>query len=61
MPLIAGVRVAGMASGLKPGGVKDLFLADLAPGTGIAGALTRSKCPAATVDWCRQMLPGTRS
>jgi glutamate N-acetyltransferase/amino-acid N-acetyltransferase len=50
-----------MACGLKPGGVKDLFLADLAPGTAIAGVLTRSKCPAATVDWCRQMLPGGRA
>jgi len=61
MPPIAGVAVAGMACGLKPGGVKDLFLADLAPGTAIAGVLTRSKCPAATVDWCRQMLPGGRA
>jgi glutamate N-acetyltransferase/amino-acid N-acetyltransferase len=61
MPPIPGVAVAGMACGLKPGGVKDLFLADLAPGTAIGGVLTRSKCPAATVDWCRQMLPGGRA
>ena len=61
MPPIPGVRVAGMACGLKPGGVMDLFLADLAPGTAIAGVLTRSKCPAATVDWCRQVLPGGRA
>ena len=61
MPPIAGVAVAGMACGLKPGGVKDLFLADLAPGTAIAGVLTRSRCPAATVDWCRQRLPGGRA
>jgi glutamate N-acetyltransferase/amino-acid N-acetyltransferase len=58
MPPIAGVRVAGRACGLKPSGAKDLFLAELAPGTTVAGVLTRSRCPSAPVDWCRRSLAG---
>ncbi|MBL8672832.1 MAG: bifunctional glutamate N-acetyltransferase/amino-acid acetyltransferase ArgJ [Alphaproteobacteria bacterium] len=54
---VAGVRVAGVAAGIKKTGARDLFLAELAPGTTIAGALTRSLCPSAPVDWCRRHLP----
>ena len=34
----------------------DVVLALLAPGTTTAGVLTRSKCPSAPVDWCREKL-----
>ncbi len=58
MPLVAGVRLAGRAVGLKKHkGVKDLMVAELASGTTAAGVLTRSKCPSAPVDWCRAILP----
>jgi glutamate N-acetyltransferase/amino-acid N-acetyltransferase len=55
---VAGVRLAGRAVGLKKHkGIKDLMVAELAPGTTAAGVLTRSKCPSAPVDWCRAILP----
>jgi len=55
---VAGVRLAGRAVGLKKAkGVKDLMVAEFAPGTTVAGVLTRSKCPSAPVDWCRAILP----
>ncbi len=55
---VAGVEVAGIPSGLKGGrGVKDLMVARMAPGSTVAGALTRSRCPSAPVEWCRAALP----
>jgi glutamate N-acetyltransferase/amino-acid N-acetyltransferase len=56
LPAIAGVRLAGAHIGLKKSGDRDLMLAELAPGSTIAGALTRSRCPSAPVDWCRAAL-----
>jgi glutamate N-acetyltransferase/amino-acid N-acetyltransferase len=56
LPRIAGVRLGGVAIGLKKNGGRDLMLAELAPGTTIAGALTRSLCSSAPVDWCRDAL-----
>ena len=61
LPAVAGVRVAGMAVGLKESGRRDLFVAELAKGTTIAGLLTKSACPSAPVDWCRRCLPGGRA
>ena len=58
IPAVAGVRLTGMAVGLKESGRPDLFLAELAKGSTIAGILTRSQCPSAPVDWCRKALPG---
>jgi glutamate N-acetyltransferase/amino-acid N-acetyltransferase len=61
LPPVAGVRVAGIAAGLKKKpGLRDLFLAELAPGSTVAGVLTRSRCPSAPVEWCRAVLPGGR-
>ncbi len=56
MPVVAGVRVAGMAVGLKESGRPDLFLAELSKGSTIAGLLTKSACSSAPVDWCRKNL-----
>jgi glutamate N-acetyltransferase/amino-acid N-acetyltransferase len=62
LPPVAGVRVAGIAAGLKKKpGLRDLFLAELTPGTAVAGVLTRSRCPSAPVEWCRRVLPGGRA
>ncbi|MHA1565550.1 MAG: bifunctional ornithine acetyltransferase/N-acetylglutamate synthase, partial [Alphaproteobacteria bacterium] len=59
---VSGVTLVGAAIGLKKTpGQKDLLLVRLAPGTTIAGTLTRSRCPSAPVDWCRQHLPGGRA
>src|ERR1700760_2545118 len=61
LPRIAGVRLGGVAIGLKKNGGRDLMLAELAPGTTIAGALTRSLCSSAPVDWCRESLKGGKA
>ena len=61
LPAIGGVQLAGRACGLKRSGAKDLMLAVLAPGTAVAGVFTRSMCPSAPVDWCREALPGGRA
>jgi len=60
LPPLAGVRLASMAAGLKKTGAADLMLAELAPGTAVAGVLTRSRCPSAPVEWCRRALAGGR-
>ena len=59
---VAGVRLTGRAVGLKKkAGAKDLMVAELAPGTTIAGVLTRSLCSSAPVEWCRANLPHGRA
>jgi len=58
LPAIGGVRLGGVAIGLKKNGGRDLMLAVLAPGSTIAGAFTRSLCSSAPVDWCRHALKG---
>jgi len=62
LPPIAGVRLAGAATGLKKqADAFDLMLAEFAPGTTAAGVYTRSLCPSAPVDWCRRILPQGRA
>src|SRR3954447_2677125 len=55
---IAGVRLAAYAAGVRYAGRDDVMLAELAPGTTIAGVLTQSTTPGAPVDWSRACLPG---
>ena len=61
MPPVAGVRLAATACGLKPSGKLDLFIAELAEGTAVAGLFTRSACASAPVEWCRKALAGGRA
>lgn len=61
LPDVAGVRLAVARAGYKAWDRTDLTLAELAPGTAVAGVLTRSKCPSPEVDWCRQALAGGRA
>ena len=61
LPAVGGVQIAGRACGLKRSGAKDLMLAELVPGTAVAGVFTRSLCSSAPVDWCRAALPGGRA
>ncbi len=56
LPEIGGVRVATANAGIRYKGRDDLLLAELAPGTAIAGTLTRSLTASAPVDWCREAL-----
>jgi glutamate N-acetyltransferase / amino-acid N-acetyltransferase len=59
MPVIAGVRLATAAAGIRYAGRTDVLLVLFAPGTTAAGVFTRSKCPSAPVEWCRAHLkPG---
>src|SRR6516164_401554 len=55
---IAGVRLAAFACGIRYTGRDDLMLAELAPGSAIAGVFTRSLTAGAPVLWCRECLPG---
>ena len=60
LPPIAGVRVGAAATGIRYGPRDDLFLAELAPGSTVAGVLTRSLTAGAPVDWCRAAIRGGR-
>lgn len=53
LPVIDGVRFATIAAGIKYQGRTDVMLAELAPGTAIAGAFTRSATRAAPVLDCQ--------
>src|ERR1700757_3155910 len=55
---IAGVRLAAFACGIRYAGRDDLMLAELAPGSTIAGVFTRSLTAGAPVLWCRECLAG---
>jgi glutamate N-acetyltransferase/amino-acid N-acetyltransferase len=61
MPPVAGVRLAAAAAGLRYRGRPDLLLVELAPGTTVAGLLTRSRVPGHPVAWCRAVLPRGRA
>jgi glutamate N-acetyltransferase/amino-acid N-acetyltransferase len=55
---ITGVRLAAYAAGIRYTGRNDVMLAELAPGSTIAGVLTQSTMPGQPVVWCRECLPG---
>lgn len=56
LPAIEGVSFATSAAGIKYQGRTDVLLVALAKGTEAAGVYTKSKCPSAPVDWCREAL-----
>jgi glutamate N-acetyltransferase/amino-acid N-acetyltransferase len=56
MPAVAGVKLATAAAGIRYAGRTDVLLALLDPGTAAAGVFTKSKCPSAPVEWCRDKL-----
>jgi glutamate N-acetyltransferase/amino-acid N-acetyltransferase len=57
MQPIAGVRLASYAAGIRYKGRDDVMLAELAPGSTIAGVFTQSTMPGQPVIWCQQCLP----
>jgi glutamate N-acetyltransferase/amino-acid N-acetyltransferase len=61
LPAIGGVRFAAAEAGIKYKNRRDVLLAVFDKGTTVAGVFTRSKCPSAPVDWCRQALKGGKA
>ncbi|MFO0406461.1 MAG: bifunctional glutamate N-acetyltransferase/amino-acid acetyltransferase ArgJ [Labrys sp. (in: a-proteobacteria)] len=61
MPAIDGVRFATAEAGIRYKNRTDVLLAILDPGTTVAGVFTRSRCPSAPVEWCRDKLAGGRA
>ena len=53
MPVVAGVRLATAEAGIRYAGRTDVLLALFDAGTTCAGVFTKSKCPSAPVEWCR--------
>jgi len=56
MPAIAGVRMATGEAGIKYRSRTDVLVMVFDEGTEAAGVFTRSKCPSAPVDYCRESL-----
>ncbi|PWL19689.1 bifunctional ornithine acetyltransferase/N-acetylglutamate synthase [Falsochrobactrum shanghaiense] len=56
MPAIDGVRIATAAAGIKYKGRTDVMLMVFDQPAEVAGVFTRSLCPSAPVDFCRQNL-----
>ncbi len=61
MPAVEGVRIATAEAGIKYKGRTDLLAMVFDAGTTVAGVFTRSKCPSAPVDYCRENLGGGKA
>ena len=61
LPPIAGVRFATIAAGVRYSGRTDVMMALFDRPASVAGVFTRSKCPSAPVDWCREHLKGGKA
>ncbi|MBL0374683.1 bifunctional glutamate N-acetyltransferase/amino-acid acetyltransferase ArgJ [Rhizobium sp. KVB221] len=61
MPAIDGVRMATAEAGIKYKNRTDVLLMVFDEPASVAGVFTRSKCPSAPVDFCRQNLPSGRA
>ncbi|MGC2412461.1 MAG: bifunctional glutamate N-acetyltransferase/amino-acid acetyltransferase ArgJ, partial [Stellaceae bacterium] len=58
---IPGVRLAAYAAGIRYAGRNDMMLAELAPGSAIAGVFTRSLTAGPPVLWCKASLAGGKA
>ncbi|EKF17764.1 bifunctional glutamate N-acetyltransferase/amino-acid acetyltransferase ArgJ [Nitratireductor pacificus] len=58
MPALDGVRIATAQAGVKYKGRTDVLAMVFDEGTTAAGVFTRSKCPSAPVEFCRNNLAG---
>lgn len=56
LPPLDGIRLATTEAGIRYKGRKDVLLALFDEGTTVAGVFTKSKCPSAPVEWCRDKL-----
>lgn len=53
---VDGVELFTAKIGAGRHGRENLFVARMVVGTTVAGVLTKSKCPSAPIDWCKQNL-----
>ncbi|MFC3695467.1 bifunctional glutamate N-acetyltransferase/amino-acid acetyltransferase ArgJ [Chenggangzhangella methanolivorans] len=58
LPPVRGVRLATAEAGIRYKGRTDVLLAAFDEGTTVAGVFTKSRCPSAPVEWCRERLSG---
>ncbi|BAF86312.1 bifunctional glutamate N-acetyltransferase/amino-acid acetyltransferase ArgJ [Azorhizobium caulinodans] len=56
VPPVPGVRFATAEAGIRYQGRTDALLVAFDKGTAVAGVTTRSLCPSAPVEWCREAL-----
>ncbi len=61
LPAIAGVRLAARECNVRYKNRTDVMLMELAPGTAIAGVLTKTLTRSAPVDLCRKHLKGGKA
>uniref|UniRef100_UPI003BAA7866 bifunctional glutamate N-acetyltransferase/amino-acid acetyltransferase ArgJ n=1 Tax=Stappia sp. TaxID=1870903 RepID=UPI003BAA7866 len=61
LPPVGGVRFATAQAGIKYAGRTDVLMMVFDEGADVAGVFTRSRCPSAAVDWCRDSLAGGRA
>lgn len=61
LPPVSGVEIATAEAGIRYRGRTDVLLMRFAEGTTVAGVFTRSRCPSAPVDWCREALGGGKA
>src|ERR1700688_2306420 len=61
LPAISGVRLSTAAAGIRYAGRTDVLLALFDAGTTTAGVFTKSKCPSAPVEWCREHLKSSKA
>ncbi len=60
LPEIKGVRFAAVEAGVRYAGRKDVMLAELSPGTAVAGVFTRSATRSANVLDCQAKIGGNQ-
>ena len=58
LPALDGVTFATAEAGIRYRNRTDVLLVTMPAGTAVAGVFTKSKCPSAPVDWCRDNLVG---
>ena len=56
LPIVDGVRFASASAGVKYQGRDDVMLAEIAPGSSVAGVFTQSATRSAPVLWCQDAL-----
>lgn len=61
VPEVPGVSFATAEAGIRYQGRTDVLLMSFARGTTVAGVTTRSRCPSAPVEWCRELLKKGRA
>ncbi|MFS8037268.1 bifunctional glutamate N-acetyltransferase/amino-acid acetyltransferase ArgJ [Xanthobacter sp. AM11] len=53
---VPGVGFTTAAAGIRYQGRTDVLVMSFVPGTTVAGVTTKSLCPSAPVEWCRELL-----